>query len=308
MNLPIIGDGLHHMWDIRLVLDMFLAGAGAGAFLLAVLVSFYLGWDRSVYLRRIAAIFGAVAMAVSLLLLLSELTQPGRAFLPFISGRVDSPLMWGSWIQLLFMLTTAAYAIFSLGWLKLTGPIEKALAIAGMILAIMVIFYHGVYLADNFARPLWSMASLPLLFAIAALASGAAVLVIASALGGDSAKGVPNRPIASIMVWSGLAVLIIAALYLGTLVTTGSEAEAASQLLISGEFALAVWLGIFAVGTVGVIAAYYGVRQMGASGEAAAAPLGAVAIVGALLVLVSVFVLRYVIVTGGQTLPVLPIS
>jgi len=308
VNYPIIGDSIYHMWDVRLVIDMFLGGAGMGVFVLAILASFSLGWERTTLLRKVAGVFAPVALAVSLLLLASELSQPGRFYLPFLMGQASSPLEWGTWIQMGFLLISAVFGLGALGWVRLSEIVMKTLGVIGAVLGAAVAIYHGVYLADNISRPLWAIGGVPFLFTIISLATGAAVLVLAAAIAGSRELAESTRGQPQVMVGAALAVLVGTALYLWALATTGSEAQEGAALLISGSFAVATWVGVFALGALGVAFGWIGLRGGVAAGPSGATLTMALPALAALLILTSGFILRYIIVIGGQTIPQLPVT
>lgn len=301
MNLPLIGDGINHMWDIRLVIDMFLGGAAAGAFVLAVVASFSFGWASTASLRKAAGIFSPLAMAIGLAALASELSQPGRSYLSFTSFQFTSLLFWGSWIQLAFLGFAAIFGIMALGWLKAGDGAVKTVGVIGAALGIAVAVYHGLYLAD-FGRSIWAAGGIPLLLPISALATGAAALTLWLAATGNKDSYI--RSLVKAMLWSSIAMLIGAAAYLFGLSNAGTTGGEGASVLFE-NFATMMWIGIFAVGVLGTLLAFLGINRVQPGGGSGSLAMPAI---GALLILTAGFVLRYVVIMGGQLLPSLPIT
>ena len=141
-------------WDWKVALDLFLGGAGVGAFLLAV----FLDERFSGKYRRIchtAAHLAPLLIIGGLVMVMLKMGRPFHLFLTYTNFNPTSPLWWGGIFQPLLILGTIAYAIKWRGdalrdatrrWLgRLLAPV-----------ALIVGAYHGLLLGIMVSRPLWN--------------------------------------------------------------------------------------------------------------------------------------------------------
>ena len=292
------------VWDAFIAVYLFLAGLGAGAFVLGALTN----WAKTPAprMKRIAFVIAPVAVAVGTLVLVVDakagFANPLRFFL--LVSNLNSVMAWGVIILSVFLRT-------------------RALDVVGMVLAVCVAAYTGVLLGDaGLAFPLWNMAILPLLFVVSAASTGiAAVLLVTYLAAPDEVEALPFLPKAGLVL--PVLELVLVAVLLG--VTAGSSGSAAAAgaasvaNLVSGAYAVPFWLGFVVVGLVlpfalelarhrgagaPKAAAVVGAAAPGAGsdGSAAAAAAGsgkALALVGEAGVLVGGFMLRYLVIMAA---------
>ena len=154
-------------------------------------------------LSRVALYVGAVADAVSPVLLISDLGRPERFHHMFRVFKVTSPMNVGSWVLLLSGGASNTHALLeALGILK---PVKLAAEVVSTLSGPPLATYTGVLVADT-AVPVWHDArqELPWLFGASAAASaGAAACLFLDpadagparrlAVGGVAAEGVVMR-------------------------------------------------------------------------------------------------------------------
>lgn len=296
-NPSLLGNSLEMPWpDIRLVLDLFLGGLGVGAFLVAVIASYF---DREKYenIVKTGAYLSPIAVIIGLILLVSELKQPQRFITTFWNTNPTSVLSWGVFLQSIFVLIALIYA-----WLVYSGSSGKLVGGLGMLFAVIVGGYHGLLLSAAQTRDLWNTALVPALFMATAVATGiAAVVILASLFAGtsDISSAVSKLNKAQGVTLSIILFLII--VYLITLFNSSPDAQVAARLLVTGSFGLIFWVGAVVIGLLlPLLIEAYDIYST-AGGEAAAT--ATVPLLISVLVLIGGFVLRYVIVFAGQSLP-----
>lgn len=154
-------------------------------------------------LSRVALYVGAVADAVSPVLLISDLGRPERFHHMFRVFKVTSPMNVGSWVLLLSGGASNTHALLeAFGILK---PVKLAAEVVSTLSGPPLATYTGVLVADT-AVPVWHDArqELPWLFGASAAASaGAAACLFLDpadagparrlAVGGVAAEGVVMR-------------------------------------------------------------------------------------------------------------------
>lgn len=300
MNIALLGDGMNIMWDWRLPTDIFLGGMGAGAFMVAVVLSYYNSRYRM--LNKLGAYIAPVAVALGLLLLLWELGRPGRFYLPITSFKSSSVLAWGILIQVLFLIAAVIYAL-QVSRAKEEAP-RGLWAVLGLALAVLVALYHGAFFAVLAARPLWSSALLPVLSLATSVALGiSAILLLASLVGDKEGMGQVYAKLNRALVVSLGAATVMLLLHVMTLANGTLEAKEHLALLLSNYGGL-FWVGAVFIGLIipillGAIGIY-----TAATSEGQTVSMGLPLLV-AILVLVGGYILRYVIIIGGQGLPLL---
>ena len=273
------------VWDAFIAIYLFLAGLGAGAFVLGALTN----WAKkpAARMKRIAFIIAPVAVAVGTLVLVIDakagFANPLRFFM--LVSNLNSVMAWGVIILSVFLAVSIADLVLLL--VKKRTP--KALDIAGMVLAVCVAAYTGVLLATRLAAP-EEAGALPLL----------------------SKAG---------LVLPVLELVLVAVLLGVTAGTSGSGAAAGAASvasLVSGAYAVPFWLGFVGVGLVLPFALELAARRgarapkaAAAAGDAApgACPDGsaaaaagsgrALALVGEAGVLVGGFMLRYLVIMAA---------
>lgn len=166
------------VWNWMIALYLFLAGMGAGAFVLSGIAG--MAKKPCPKIKTIGFIAGPVCVAVGTLLLVVDahagLMNPLRFF--YLVSNLGSVMAWGVIILALFIVVAAIDAIIMI--VKKSTP--RALDIIGMILAVCVAAYTGVLLGDaSVAFPLWHPIILPVLFLVSAASSGFALVLVIGA-------------------------------------------------------------------------------------------------------------------------------
>lgn len=289
------------VWDAIIATYLFLAGLGAGAFVVGTLTN----WAKTPAptMKKIAFIVAPVSVAVGTLMLVIDahagLMNPLRFF--GLVTNLGSVMAWGVIILSAFLIVSIVDAVILL--VKKSSP--KALDIVGAVLAVCVAAYTGVLLGDaGIAFPLWNMAILPILFIVSAASTGLAVTVLITRFAAaDEVSALP---------WLGKAGLVLPVLELALVIvllavtgTAGGSAAAAAAAsvgnLISGSYAVAFWLGLVVIG----LAAPFVLEFM--SHRASAADGGsskALPVAGEACVLVGGFMLRYLVIMAAVAVAV----
>ena len=284
------------VWDAIIAIYLFLAGLGAGAFVLGALTN----WAKAPAptMKRIAFIVAPVAVAVGTLMLVVDahagLMNPLRFF--GLVANLGSVMAWGVIILSAFLVVS----IVDLVVLLVKKGTPKALDVVGAVLAVCVAAYTGVLLGDaGVAFPLWNMAVLPILFIVSAASTGIAVTALITRLvAADEVSALP---------WLGKAGLVLPVLELALVIvllavagSAGGAAAAAGAAsvanLVSGPYAVAFWLGLVAIGLV----APFVLEFMSHRGS----QIKALPLAGEACVLVGGFMLRYLVIMAAGAVAV----
>jgi len=286
----------HIVWGIPVAFDLFLAGLGAGALLLAIAADLF-GGRRYERITRTGAVIAPLPVIVGVVLLVIDLGRPLRfwefLFRPgpgFLMVNLGSVMSIGVWLLTIFVILSLVYAALVLfGWPFSWGKkVRQGVGMIGLVISLLVAVYTGVLLAST-ANPLWNTVLLPAVFSVSALSTGIAAVIFVLAfthIYGARTKVDPSiaelEKINSRVI--GLELLIVA---LFVLVRISSP----SLIMILGSgYGLLWWVGIIGLGLV--VPLVFGIKGKVRKPQAS--------VVVAALVVLGSFFLRYVILIGGQ--------
>jgi len=245
-------------WGIIIAIYLFLAGAGAGSFLIAVLTERSGVNKDNEALIKAGTILAAPLVAIGTLFLVLDLTwveagkfEPWRIF--YLYTHFTSMITWGTWILTLFMPVSFIY-----GWMKLKNPYysNNLLRCAGAVLAFATSVYTGILLGVVKAVPFWNNAVIPVLFVVSALVTGMAASILGSFVFGG--KTLPDffKPL-----HTGLAVVELLLIFFLLMIAVNGPiaANQSAELIISGKYSFYFWgvlvlLGIILPGVIGATA------------------------------------------------------
>lgn len=289
------------VWDGMVACDLFLAGLGAGAFLLAIVAGWSEGGSKKI--RLIGSIVGPVAVAAGALVLMIDaragLESPGRFF--GLIANLASPMAWGVICLTCFIVVSVTSLVLQLA----KKEVPRVLDILGIVCAASVATYTGVLLGYSMSYPLWNLAVLPFLFVFSAALTGFSfVSVIAYFVARSELKALKFLPKVetALPLFVGvflILLLIVCAMSGGK---AGQEAAVTTiQGVLTGSYALVFWLGVVVCGIVLPLVAGI-MRFMSKSYE-----IGSMSVIGYLGALVGGFAMRYVIVVAAVSVTMAPI-
>ncbi len=284
-------------WGWLIITYLFLAGAGAGAFISAVACDLLApDWSRSLARAGSLAAGPLVAIGTTCLVLDLEagLWEPWRQI--YLVGNLRSMISWGVLVLSAFIPVAFLYAA-ALNEITFVGRIAKKylfhLEMVGSVLAVATAGYTGVLIAVINGVPFWNTPLMPVLFMASAMSTGLAVAMIGAAIIDiRTIKTLSNFALGHVIF------LTMEGLVLGLLIfmslTRSAEAAASAQILISGALSPYFWglvvvMGILVPFVLSIVE-YYEYGEM-----------PKYLVVGAdLLVLVGGMSLRALIIYSGQ--------
>jgi polysulfide reductase chain C len=234
-------------WGWPIALDLYLAGTGAGSFIIGVLMD-WLGY--SAYPSNALFLWGAVLVAIAAPFLILDLGIKQR-FLNACLNPGSSWLSRGFLIISAFILVGMAVLVMSI--LPISG-IEvgkvpfRIVEGAGLVLALATAIYTGMLLKSVKYVPLWNTGLLPLLFLTSALCTGS-MIVIMSALGSDLVSGHHlGYSAAETLINVQRGILMVEAVLLGLFLffayRNSRQGERSVRLLLQGKLKVIFWAGI----------------------------------------------------------------
>lgn len=291
--------GLQSTWGPIVALYLFLAGTGAGAYLVGA-ASGFLG-ERFKCLIKPGVLLGTPLVAIGCVLLLIDLGAPTR-FIYAMLNPGSSMMSVGVIILCLFMVVNVIHIVMLLKG-KLNDSAQRLMGVLGVVVSLATAMYTGLLLAAVTAVPFWNQPLLPILFLLSSASTGIGALFLALKLTGRQKKDeseVVEAPVAALHTIGRVDILLIAlelvALF-SMMFVMGSEGTVAGHsvaYLISGGGALAFWLGVVVIGlAVPVVLELVSLKKTDYSA------LTNIALLSGVFILVGGAVLRFVILAAG---------
>lgn len=307
-------------WGYPVILYLFLAGMGAGA--VTVSSSMLLRGGRGAAgahheIARDGALLGPIPLILGVALIVLELGSfhAGHYF-RFINLFLVinlSPMSLGSWLLLLFIVSSCMYAYTYLQFLPMVFgdriAWRRALAWVNIPLGLGVAVYTGVLLGAMPSRPFWNSPILALLFLISALSSGVALIVLSRALSRRAEASADQRRLgeqsgyllaAADTLLVGIEILSIFLFLMFAYLTVGDVRVAVATILPGGSLAALFWIGVVFIGLIlpGLCELYMVAPKLLYQREYV--PSRSIEIAVAAAVIFGGFLLRYVVVVAGQ--------
>ena len=273
----------------------YLTGLSAGSFVLSTL-AFVFGMEKFKPIGKIGVILATLFLVMAPLALLVHVGQPFKAWHLFAHLNITSPITWGSFLLTLYPINCVIYGFFMF---KGNKPKTRLFGTIGIPLAVFVHGYTGFILALGKARALWNTALMPFLFLISAMVSGIALMILISIVKDRffSKEKAVNRELVF-----GLGKLLVAMILIDlflvlsdvlVLLVSHAEAQEVAHLILTGKFAFYFLvvenlLGKIIPAFILLVPRFRNLTTV---------------TIASVLVVVGIFFMRYVVVVGGEFLP-----
>lgn len=287
-------------WEWYIVSYFFLAGIAGGSYTLATMLRLW-GSPRDEETARLAFLACFPIVVVCGIFLTIDLGQPLRFWHMLIdttpgTGGLNfkywSPISIGSWALLLFGAFTFVSFLEALGVIRRIGVAFEAV---GSLVGLFLASYTGVVLSVS-NQPVWSDSyAIGGLFVASALSSSAAFLAWLSTYRTDGSAAVATE---SRLAQADGYFVILELLMILAFFTTLAGAGSVTRML--GMPWLILWLLVLASLVPPLMA--FGARRLAltSSGSVASAAAGGNVVLSAIVVIVGVFLLRFVVIFGAQ--------
>jgi len=233
-------------WGIEIVIYFFLIGTASMVFAVAAgPATFGRVADPFKNFQITGAIVTLVLLVIVGPLLIADLGQPWRFLNPILYFRWTSPLSWGATFLLLFGLSVLG---FLYGTYTSHPGMQRFTAVVGTLLALSMPLYTGLDLMVNQARALWSNPTIPVLFVVLSITSGAALVAVVQMVMGKFTDEVA-RLVRFILAFS-LGVTFFLFLGLVQSMTFGAAEVQQAYDFINQDYAMQFWLLTFVIGIV----------------------------------------------------------
>jgi tetrathionate reductase subunit C len=296
-EVNIIYNVFHHSpLEFPIAIYFYLTGLSAGSFLLSTLAY---GFGLQKY--KPIGLLG-VSMAVILLILapfnlIIDLEQPMRFWHLFPYLNLKSPITYGTFLLSLYPINALIYGYFMY---KKNYKLTRLFGFIGIPLAISVHGYTGFILALSKARALWNTALMPILFLVSAMVSGIALMMLAVSIKQryfSKDRYAHNEIIFELgKILSATIALDLFLILSDILVlqTADTEAHHAAMLILTGGFSL-LFVGVEII--LGSLLPLFLLNIPKFKKKIY------FHVIAAILVMLGILAMRYVMVIGGQSIP-----
>ena len=279
----------------------FFTGLSAGSFVISVIATL-LGRKEFKPIGKITALLAPCLLIIAPLNLILDLEQPLRFWHLFLYYNWTSPITYGSFLLTAYPIMGIIYAVMVY---TNRQNAAKILGILGIPLAISVHGYTGFILALAKARALWNTAAMPTIFLVSAMVSGIGLVVIIAAVrwkwfdkkADKEPREGDKRLILQLAQFMAYVIMLDLFLILSdilVLLTAHSDAFEAGMLILTGNFA-PLFVGVeIIMGSILPIILVLGPKSRKSL---------TAAVVASILVNIGVYAMRFVMVIGGQTIP-----
>lgn len=261
---------------VLIVVAHFFSGIGAGAWLLAALFDVWIGFWLGLALVGVCSGLAHLAF----------LGRPER-FWRIVRRPHASWISRGIWSIAIFLASGGAYVALDV------APVGRSLLLGvSLAAAVGVLLYEGFVYAASVAIPFWRTALLPVLYVAYGIRGGAALLLVAGALGGAA---VDLEAMEAIKIWVVASTGLLVALLLLRARSRGGAAAHSVRRLLLGPLAPAFYGGTVLLG-IALPLALGAAHAFGAGGLAVLAAIGVASLAGD-------FYVKYCVVKAGVYVP-----
>jgi len=251
---------------------------------------------------KIGAVGAVIILATAPIFLIIDLEQPARFWKLFVYLNPTSAITWGT-----FFLT--AYPIIGLiyAWHVLRGNKLPAIiwGLCGFPIAVSVHGYTGFILALGKGRELWNSSLNPILFLVSAMVSGLAIIIIIAniRISYFTSQSNEEEKNSDIKIVNNLIIMIIIFIIIDIFLL-GSEVAVLGNSTQDGYFMYKlITLGKFGVWFLGIelfigeivplaMLSFPQIRRSMVGQN-----------IACVLILIGIFVMRMIVVIGGQSVP-----
>lgn len=247
-------------WKEIIAIYLYLAGMGAGSFVIGTLINWFVHptrrvflWDFPFDLAKVALLWGPILVAIGAPFLILDLGIKKRFLYACLNPRT-------SWVARGFIILSVfiviglvlmAKSVLPFVWFHPESILWVFLEVIALAFAFGTAIYTGILLKATKSIPLWNTYFLPILFLVSALSTGSMAIIL-SILG----TGLFTHDAVALKILIGgeqiLVVIegIILYLYLSRSYRTSDQGKDSVRLLLFGDMKIIFWGGIVSIGFI----------------------------------------------------------
>jgi polysulfide reductase chain C len=247
-------------WKEIIAIYLYLAGMGAGSFVIGILINWFVNpsrrvnlWDIPFDLAKAALLWGPILVAIGAPFLILDLGIKRRFLYACLNPRT-SWVARGFIILSIFIIIGLALigkSVLPFGWLRPESLLWTILEVIALAFAFGTAIYTGILLKATKSIPLWNTYFLPILFLVSALSTGSMAIIL-STLG----TGLFPHDAVPLKILMGaeqtLVVIegIVLYLFLSRRYRAAEQGKDSVRLLLFGEMKMIFWGGVVLLGFI----------------------------------------------------------
>lgn len=299
-------------WNFFIAIYLFAAGLSSGAAVIASIGDIVNNTDDRI--KRISAYLAPFPVMLGLGCLVLDLHRPWNFYQVLIHYHITSVMSWGAFFLLVFPVVAMAYA--AMVYWNVHGIGRKIAAWLNLVLGVAIGVYAGLLLAAIYNNPVWSNPLIAFLFFVSALSTGLCMVIIGGKIFDQlenitlrkflPEKWLPVRirtnfdhQVTCRLIRIDAVIIVLELLVISTLIISYAlrpTGGIALDALITGGYYLWFWIGVVFLGLV--VPLVLGILELCDTWKNSSSQV--ISWVEPVLVLAGGFILRYVIVYGGQ--------
>jgi len=252
-------------WKEIIAIYLYLAGMGAGSFVIGTLINWMAApWNLSflfsirllgysLNLSKVPILWGPIMVAVGAPFLILDLGIKWRFMYACLNPRT-------SWVArgfiilsifIVFGLVLLAKSILPFQWLHADSAFWRIPEIFAFVFALGTAVYTGILLKATKSVPLWNTSLLPLLFLVSALSTGSMAIILSTLATGFF----PHDAGALKVLMGGEQLLVVIEgivlyLFLSRRYRATEQGKDSVRLLLFGEMKMIFWGGVVLLGFI----------------------------------------------------------
>ncbi|MEN6461908.1 MAG: NrfD/PsrC family molybdoenzyme membrane anchor subunit [Syntrophomonas sp.] len=302
-------------WNYLIAIYLFTAGLSAGAAVLGAWGDLAAGIKKlDERITRVAAYLAPFPVMLGLLCLVLDLHRPWNFFQVLIHYNITSVMSWGAFFLLVFPIIALAYA--GLVYWNINGPIRKITAWLEMLLGLGIGIYAGLLLAAIYTNPVWGNPIIAFLFLVSAFSTGVCMVILAGKNWDQLEENTLRRflpedilpeqkflnfddTVVKTLLKLDALLIVAEIIVIITLIISWNllpNGHLALGAVVTGGYYLLFWVGVLLLGLI--VPLILGLVELLEATDYLDG--AAISMLEPILVLAGGFLLRYVIVYGGQ--------
>lgn len=303
-------------WNYLIAIYLFTAGLSSGAGLVAGVTEILN--NTSDRIKRLSAYLAPFPVMLGLLMLVADLHRPWNFFQVLIHYHVTSVMSWGAFFLLVFPIFSLVFA--AMVFFNYNGALRKVFAWLELVLGLAIGIYAGLLLAAIYNNPVWSNPLIAFLFFVSAISTGICMIILFGKVWDQMETFLRKRIPAKLqpekwlpeqvslnldhniirrLIGIDAVIIIIELMVISTLIISymlRPTGDIALGAIITGGYYLTFWIGVVLLGLAFPLV--LGILEL--RDRFSDRMNFIVSIVEPVLVLSGGFILRWVVVYGGQ--------
>ncbi len=298
-------------WNYLIAIYLFTAGLSSGAAIIGSIADIIGNIDERI--KRVAIYLAPFPVMLGLICLVADLHRPWNFYQVLIHYNPTSVLSWGAFFLLVFPIV--AFIYFIMVYFNYNGALRKIMAWLELVLGLAIGVYAGLLLAAIYNNPVWSNPLIVFLFFISALSTGGCMIILGGKLW-DSLEGAVRKIVPEewlpaqrslkfdenhirLLIGLDAVIIIIELMIISTIIISYAlrpTGDIALGAIFTGGYYLLFWIGLVLIGLL--IPLVLAILELQNKYNESTAHV--VSWVEPALVLFGGYILRHVIVYGGQ--------